>query len=543
MLTIPECDRIQSNSTVEVSKEMDVAMMSTVRKEAVEELGGRAQEVVDVVVVGGGNAGFCAAHAAREAGANVLLLEKGGADAAGGNSFYTAGAFRVVHNGTDGALRALIDDDLTRDRLATTVLAPYTTADFTADMRRVTDDRCDPVMTEILVQDSAGIVSWLAGHGIRWRLMYERQSYVSEDKWVFSGGLALGTVDGGKGLIAEHVNAARRTGIAIVHGATVTGLLTGDDGVSGVRFREEGGDERVVAAGAVVLAAGGFEADPQRRARHLGPGWERALVRGNPLNTGEVLDLALAAGAAPHGDWSSCHSVAWDSGAAPQGGDRLLTNQLTRQSYPIGVVVNKLGKRFVDEGADFRNYTYAKYGREILRQPDGVAFQLFDAKTRPLLRAEEYDSRPITGAEALDLPTLAEKLNIDPEGLVRTIEEFNASIVDVPFDPAVKDGRAARVRPPKSHWAQALDTAPFYGFAVSCGITFTFGGVHIDDQARVLDRSGRALPGLYAAGELVGGLFSGNYPGGSGLTAGAVFGRRAGHTAAAEGQRKTSRAR
>ncbi|HTF46345.1 MAG TPA: FAD-dependent tricarballylate dehydrogenase TcuA, partial [Pseudonocardia sp.] len=397
---------------------------------------------------------------------------------------------------------------------------------------------CDPAMTRILVEDSAEIVAWLAGHGIRWRLMYERQSYLSGGRWVFFGGLALGTVDGGKGLIAQHTAAARDSGVQVRYRAAVQDLLRGPDGsVSGVRYRDVAGQPHEVTAGSVVLAAGGFEADPERRARHLGRGWERAIVRGNPLNTGEVLELALAEGAAGHGDWASCHSVAWDAGAPPGGGDRELTNQLTRQSYPVGIVVNKLGRRFVDEGADFRNYTYAKYGREILAQPDGVAFQLFDAKTRPLLRTEEYDSRPITGAEAKDLASLAEELGINADGLIREVAAFNASIVDVPFDPAIKDGRAARVDPPKSNWAQALDTPPYYGYAVACGITFTFGGLRVDERAQVLDHAGQPLPGLYAAGELVGGLFSGNYPGGSGLTAGAVYGRRAGHSAAQDWSR------
>ncbi len=175
------------------------------------------------------------------------------------------------------------------------------------------------------------------------------------------------------------------------------------------------------------------------------------------------------------------------------------------------------------------------YGRQILEQPGGVAFQLFDATTRPMLRHEEYDSEPITMASADDLTELAERLGIDPEGLVRTVEEFNASIEDKPFDPAIKDGRVARVSPPKSNWAVALESPPFYGYAVACGITFTFGGLAVDEHARVLGTSGDPLPGLYAAGEVAGGLFSGNYPGGTGLTAGAVFGRRAGTHAGAGG--------
>ena len=180
------------------------------------------------------------------------------------------------------------------------------------------------------------------------------------------------------------------------------------------------------------------------RREHLGEGWERAKVRGTPLNTGDLLRAALDAGAAPYGDWSTCHSVAWDAGAADEG-DRELTNQLTRGGYPLGIVVNRDGRRFVDEGADFRNYTYAKYGAEILRQPGGVAYQLFDATTRPMLRAEEYDSPGISVVTADSWEKLAAELGIDADSLVDTVTQFNASIdASVPFDAAVKDGRRAR---------------------------------------------------------------------------------------------------
>ena len=492
-----------------------------------------AEAAFDVVVVGGGNAGFSAAHAAREAGASVLLLEKTVEEEAGGNSFYTAGAFRIAFDGLDDLLPLL---DATDERLAATVVPPYPAAAFRADMERVTTGRCDPVLTDLLVAQSAPTIAWLRDKGLEFRLMYERQAYRSGGTWTFFGGLPLGSVGGGKGLMAQHTAAARAAGIVARYGAALSALRRDERGtVVGLDYRDQRdphGGEHQVATGAVVLAAGGFEADPVRRERHLGPGWSRALVRGTPSNTGEVLDLALAAGAARAGDWSSCHSVAWDAGAPPGGGNRTLTNQLTRQSYPLGIVVNAEGRRFVDEGADFRNYTYAKYGREILKQPGGVAFQLFDAKTRPLLRSEEYDSLPITGASAETLDELAELLGIDAVGLRQTVAAFNAAVVDVPFDPAVKDGRAARVRPPKSNWAQALDTPPFYGYAVACGITFTFGGLRIDRNARVLGASGAPIGSLYAAGEMVGGLFYGNYPGGTGLTSGAVFGRIAGRHAA-----------
>jgi tricarballylate dehydrogenase len=486
----------------------------------------------DVIVVGGGNAGFSAAHAAREQGASVLVLEKTSVDTAGGNSFYTAGAFRFAFDSIDDLVPLL--DDATIDRLPSTVVPPYPESDFADDMVRVTDGKCDPVLTEELVSHSADTMQWLHDKGLEFRLMYERQSFEKNGVYTFFGGLVVGSVGGGKGLIAQHTKAALDSGIEILYDSKLTAIRQDDAGtVIGVTYSDKNGVGHDLDAPAVVLAAGGFEANPAMRKTYLGDGWERAIVRGNPSNTGEVLEMALELGAEPYGDWTSCHSVAWDAGGPPNGGDRKLTNQMTRQSYPLGIVVNKDGKRFVDEGADYRNYTYAKYGREILKQPEGIAFQLFDAKTRPLLRTEEYDSYPISETISENLEDLEGGLKIAPGGLVATVRRFNESIVDEPFDPAIKDGRAALTEPPKSNWALALDSPPYYAYAVSCGITFTFGGVHVTTKSEVLSSNGVPIPGLFAAGEMVGGLFSGNYPGGSGLTAGAVFGRAAGTSAAA----------
>jgi tricarballylate dehydrogenase len=280
------------------------------------------------------------------------------------------------------------------------------------------------------------------------------------------------------------------------------------------------------------LAAGGFEANAAWRARELGKGWRRAKVRGTALNTGEMLEAALNAGAARYGDWTTCHSVAWDAWFADNESNRELTNQLTRGGYPLGIVVNLEGKRFVDEGRDFRNYTYAEYGARILEQPEGLAFQLFDSNTRPRLRTEEYDMPGVSVVEAESLVDLAAKAGIDGNTLCTTVTEFNAAIdQSVPLDIAVKDGRCSRVDPPKSNWASAIESPPYYAYPVTCGITFSFGGVRADQDARVLDDGDRPIDGLFVCGEMLGGLFSGNYPGGTGLTSGAVFGRRAGRLA------------
>jgi tricarballylate dehydrogenase len=485
----------------------------------------------DVVAVGGGNAGFSAALAAREQGASVLLLEKAPSDWAGGNSYFTAGAMRTAHDGV-ADLKQIIEPD---ERLARTELDSYSVDDFRADLVRVTRGRTDPTLAGILARESREVMEWLHGKGIRFELMFHRQAYQVGARYRFWGGLAVGVVGGGKGLVEQHLAAAQANGIDVRFGAAITELSTDEHaGVTGVLVRTDDGVERIE-AGAVVLASGGFEADPRMRAGYLGAGWDLALVRGTPYNTGDGIRAALRVGAQSYGQWSGCHSVAWDAGAAPTG-NRALTNQLTRGGYPFGIVVNAAGERFVDEGADFRNYTYARYGAEILRQPGGTAVQIFDAKVRHLLRPEEYESAGVSKVESDSLKALAAALRIDQSGLVRTVEEFNESITGETFDPTVKDGKhTIGISPAKTNWAQPIDTPPYVGFPVTCGITFTFGGVRIDPDARVLDTAGRAIPGLFAAGELVGGLFHFNYPGGSGLTAGSVFGRRAGHGAAHPG--------
>jgi tricarballylate dehydrogenase len=488
-------------------------------------------QMYDVIVVGGGNAAFSAAHAAYDEGARrILLLEKAPLEWIGGNSTFTAGAMRTTFASL-AELRPLLadfsDDDADR-----TVVEPYRASDFRADMERVTEGRCDPELTTILVDDAAGALRWLRDKGIAFRFMPERQAYEVVGKLHYWGGLYVGAVGGGEGLMARHLEIAAAEGIEVRCESPVVDLARGAHGaVGGVVVGSADGRE-TIAAKSVVLASGGFEADPRRRAQYLGPGWDVAKVRGTPYNTGEGIDMALAAGAQPYGHWSGCHSIAWDAGAPPTG-DLVLTNRFSRQSYPIGIVVNRDGRRFVDEGADLRNYTYAKYGAEILKQPGAIAFQLFDAVTAPLLRHQDYGAPGASRAEAATIRELAKMCGIEPDRLEETVRAYNAAVQPGAFNPAVKDGkRTEGITPPKSNWALPLDRPPFLAFPVACGITFTYGGVRIDAQSRVLDGRDRPIPGLHAAGELVGGLFYFNYPGGSGLTSGTVFGRRAGHAAA-----------
>ena len=278
----------------------------------------------------------------------------------------------------------------------------------------------------------------------------------------------------------------------------------------------------------VILACGGFESSTSWRARYLGPNWDLARVRGTRFNTGDGIRIAEKVGAELCGNWSGCHAVAWDLNA-PEYGDLSIGDNFQKHSYPLGLMVNTQGERFVDEGADFRNFTYAIYGKAILEQPAQTAWQLFDQKTIPLLR-DEYRIKQVTKHSAESIHGLALKIGVEPDALERTISQFNKAVDQtVPFNPAIRDGKGTRgLSVAKSNWAQPIDSPPYEAFGVTCGITFTFGGIRINSSAQVLDQSGSPIEGLYAAGEIVGGIFYFNYPGGSGLTSGSVFGKIAG---------------
>jgi tricarballylate dehydrogenase len=483
-----------------------------------------------VVVVGGGNAGLCAAISAREAGAAVTLLEAAPPELAGGNSAFTAGLMRTTFRGIDD-IRAL-SPELTDEEVARTDFGSYPPEQFLADLGRVTEYRCDPDLAETLVSASYATLLWMRDHGVRFAPAYGRQAYRVEGRFVFWGGVALEVVGGGPGLVAALTGEAVRMGVDVRYDARAQHLLHDDEGVHGVRARVAGRTGDLDCA-AVVLAAGGFQADASWRARYLGPGWDLAKVRGTRFDTGDGIRMALDAGASPAGNWSGCHAVSWDRNA-PEFGDLTIGDGFQKHSYPLGIMVNARGERFLDEGADFRNFTYAKYGRVVLAQPGQFAWQVFDAQVAHLLR-HEYRIRQVTRVAAGTLPDLAGLLEgVDPAGFLRTVTRYNEAVRrEIRFDPNVLDGRGTDgLDPPKSNWANSLEVPPFEAFAVTCGITFTFGGVRIDTDARVVDVAGRAIPGLYACGEMAGGIFYFNYPGGSGLTTGSVFGRAAGRHAA-----------
>ena len=488
----------------------------------------------DVIVVGAGNAAFCAGLAARETAARVLVLERAPQEESGGNSRFTAGAMRVAYNGVEDLRRLM--PDLTDDEVARTDFGTYTEEQFLDDMGRITQYRCDPDLTEILVKRSFETLLWMRAKGVRFAPIWGRQAFKVDGKFKFWGGLTVEAWGGGPGLVEALTAAARKNGIEIWYSSPAMALIHDDAGVRGVRVRREGKTVEVRAK-TVVLAGGGFQASPEWRARYLGPGWDLAKVRGTRFNTGDVIRMALDAGAAAAGHWSGCHAVGWERNA-PEFGDLAVGDAFQKHSYPFGIMLNATGRRFVDEGADFRNYTYAKYGRVILEQPGQFAWQIFDARVKHLLR-DEYKIKQVTRRVANTLEALVLLLDdVDAAAALVEIQRYNAAVrTEIPFNPTVKDGRCAQgLAVPKSNWANVLDAPPFEAYAVTCGITFTFGGLRINTDAQVISTEGTPIPGLYAAGELVGGIFYFNYAGGSGLTNGSVFGRIAGTNAARGGR-------
>ena len=489
----------------------------------------------DVIVVGAGNAALCAALAAREHGATVLVLEKASEEERGGNSTFTAGGFRFVHHGVED-LRKDVLIDLSESEAKQMYIPPFTAEIYMDDLMKVTENLSEPELADLLVNRSRDTVVWMREKGVRWIPMFSRQSYMVKGIQTFFGGMAVEAVGGGWGLVDFLFRSAERNAIPVRYNTALRKLTQNRKGeITGVTvFGPDGYED--IGAKAVVLACGGFEADPEMRVRYYGPGWEMARVRGTRHNTGDGIKAALEIGAAAFGGWSTCHAVQWDL-SAPPFGDRVVLDNYQKHSYPIGIMVNVDGERFVDEGADYRNYTYAKYGREVMKQPQRMAVQIFDNKTNHMTR-DEYRIRQVTKAEANTLEELAQKLEISPAGLVHTVKEFNAACQPGEYNPAILDGKHTKgITPPKSNWALPIDEPPFHGYAVTCGITFSFGGLKITTDGEVEDTTGRVIPGLFAGGELVGGIFYQNYLGGAGLMSGSVFGRIAGRSAGKYGAR------
>lgn len=485
---------------------------------------------VDVVVVGAGNAGLVAALSAYEQGARVLILEAASVAERGGNSRFAGGIFRFAHHGLPDII-PLLTDDARREAAGVSVDA-YPAKRYLEDAMGVGAGKPDASLIRLLVDESCSTMEWMRDQGVRWELtigkLIDPAKIPEGEPYVLPPGSAVRSEDEGVGLTDTLFAAVERAGIEIRYDSPAVSLITEGSTVLGVSIR--GPDCFQEARGAVVLASGGFEANPEMRLRYLGPGWDLVKVRGSRYNMGTMLAHVLTIGGKPAGHWGGCHASPIDLNA-PDVGDLRLTDKMSRYSYPYGIIVNLLGERFVDEGSDEVWLTYAKTGAAIMAQPNGVAFQLFDQQTIDLIEPRYATGTPV---KADRIEELAEALGVPSGSLRRTVDVFNAAAPAGRFDPFHKDGLSSngRLHPPKSNWMVPLSDPPFVAYPVTCGITFTYGGLAIDEQARVLDTEGHPMPGLYATGEIAGGFFFHNYLAGAGLMRGSVFGRIAGRNAA-----------
>jgi tricarballylate dehydrogenase len=458
----------------------------------------RAREV-DVAVCGGGNAALCAAISARQAGASVALLECAPEHIRGGNTRHTRD-IRLAH-------------------AAPTVAAAgeYPEAELYADLLRVTGGETDESLARLCIRESTTLAEWMSQQGVRWQKPLTGTLHLSRTNGFFLGG--------GKQLVNTYYDAALRIGVRVTYEATVRELVLDGARVTEVLY-ERGGRAESLACGAVVVAAGGFEADVDWLREYWGDSASNFVIRGTPHNRGIALKAMYAAGALRAGDPRGLHCVAVDA-RAPRFDGGIVTRI---DAIPFGIAVNITGSRFYDEGEDLWPKRYAIWGKLIAEQPQQSAFAIFDASAEGRFIPSAF--RPFC---APSLEELAKMLGIDAVALVRTVRAYNEAAPRAPqVDLGILDGNTTSgLVPPKSNWARRIESPPFYGYALRPGVTFTYLGVGVDATARVLATDGSAFENLFAAGEcMAGNILSRGYLAGFGLTIGTVFGRIAGVGAA-----------
>lgn len=489
-------------------------------------------ERCDIIVIGGGSAAFDAAVSARKAGAKrVVMLEKAPEAEYGGNARYSGTGFRFVHNGAEEIRRFI--PDVPEETFRRMHIPAYTAADFVADLERMTQGAMDPELADVLVNESNRAVHWMRDVGIAWEPLKEHAKV--GDKLFFERGIAIHVAGGGLGQLTQWRRIAESLDVDIRFDSPVSAILGDLRRVEGVRVAGADGPYEIRAK-AVIACAGGFQASPEMRARYLAGPTDLMRVRGTKHDTGEVLQMLIALGARGAGQWQSGHMSPIDANAppfeTPQHEDGRGNTQ-SRYDYPFGITVNSLGQRFFDEGEAQHSYTYAKTGRAVLMQPGARAYQIYD---RTGIACRRYPYHKATFEEAGTIAELADKIGLAREVLQDTIDTFNRAVpADArPFDPTKPDGRATSgLSIPKSNWATPIAEPPFRAYPVTCGITFTFGGLKVNRNAQVVNTMDQPIKGLFASGDIVG-LFHHNYPSFVGQTRNAVFGRLAGAAAVAE---------
>ena len=455
--------------------------------------------MVDVLVIGGGNAALCAALMAREAGASVLLLEAAPKVWRGGNSSHTRN-LRAMHEGPQDVL-----------------LGTYSEEEYWDDLLKVTGGLTNEKLARLVIRSSSSCRDWMMKHGVHFQAPLSGTLHLSRTNAFFMGG--------GKALVNAYYRSAEKLGVQIRYEAPVDSIEIKD----GKFVAAYVGKERIEAK-SCVLAAGGFESNLE----WLKEAWgkndqgeypaDNFLIRGTRFNMGVLLKHMIGVGADSIGDPTQAHMVAIDARAPLYDG-----GICTRiDCVSLGIVVNKNAERFYDEGEDFWPKRYAIWGRLVAQQPGQVAYSIIDSKALGRFMPPVF-----AGEKANTIEELADQINVDRATLVKTVQDFNASCVEGNFDhTALDDCHTENLTPPKTHWARKIDMGPFYAYAVKPGVTFTYLGLKTDQDAAVYF-DGKASENLFVAGEMMAGNVLGKgYTAGIGMTIGTVFGRIAGVSAA-----------
>jgi len=454
----------------------------------------------DVIVVGGGNAGLCAALTASDNKKNVLLLERTPENWRGGNSKYTRD------------IRCCQE----KDEFATGV---YEEEEFLDDLLRVTGGKTNMDLAKTTIHESHSLPKWMEDHGVTWQKPLKGTLHLSRTNRFFIGG--------GKALINTYYERARKSGVKILYNAAVEDIVIGEDGsFKNTLVSNSSGMKTEYFADALVIAAGGFEANIEWHRKYWNSAADNFIIRGSRFNDGSVLKILIERGCRIAGDPKQFHAIAVDA-RSPKFEGGIITRI---DSLPFGIVVNKSCKRFYDEGEDLWPKRYAIWGKLIAEQPDQLAYSVLDSKTIGNFLPTMYPPY-----QANSIHELARSVGLDSSSLERTVKGYNEHVVDAgKFDPGVLDGCSTHgLDPPKSHWALRIDTPPFYIYALRPGITFTYMGVTVDSSTHILQAAdGRPFDNIYAAGEIMAGnILTKGYLAGFGLTIGTVFGRKSGEVA------------
>jgi tricarballylate dehydrogenase len=453
---------------------------------------------VDVLVVGGGNAAMAAALSARERGASVLVLECAPKDMRAGNSRHTRD-LRCMHDAPTKVMSGV-----------------YTEDEFFKDILSVTEGKTNEKLARFMIQASTECTEWMKQHGVHFQHALGGTLQLGRTNAFFLGG--------GKAMMNAYYASAEKKGVKILYNAEVVDFDIADGEFRSASVLIEGKPSKV-SAKTLIAASGGFESNLEWLKEAWGPMAENFLIRGTPYNKGAVLKRLLALGVESISDSKEGHMVAID-GRSPKFDGGIVTRL---DCVSLGIVVNNKGERFYDEGEDIWPKRYAIWGRLVAEQPDQIAYCIIDSKAMGKFMPSVFPA-----LEARTIGELARLMKLPVDQVTGTVKAYNDSVQAGTFNHEILDDcKTVGLTPPKSHWALRIEKAPFFGYPLRPGLTFTYLGLMVNERAEVLMKGGHRSQNIYAAGEIMAGNILGRgYAAGIGLTIGTVFGRISGREAA-----------